>query len=203
MGSKFINQLADAATPVLGTDLVPVSRSGTTLTKSTVDTLGTAVLEPHIEAPDPHPQYTTDGEAVALATAVSNAGIAAHVALSDPHPQYTTDAEVTAIATNTANNVFTARTVTGVTSVTFGAFPGGLLATTTVGTQPNLPANANITLSIFPTATADHSVDEQLVETPSLGVQSISAGSNFVIAARHTGPGMQYGAFTVAYRYTY
>lgn len=48
---------------------------------------------------NPHPQYTTDAEATALATTVANVAIATHVGQSDPHTQYTTNAEVTDIAT--------------------------------------------------------------------------------------------------------
>jgi hypothetical protein len=52
------------------------------------------LLADHLAADDPHPQYTTDAEAGAIA----DARVAVHEAALDPHAQYTTDAEAEAIA---------------------------------------------------------------------------------------------------------
>jgi hypothetical protein len=49
-------------------------------------------LTDHFAAVDPHPQYTTDAEA----TAIAQARIAAHEAPADPHPQYMTQTETDA-----------------------------------------------------------------------------------------------------------
>lgn len=49
-----------------------------------------AAMQTHLNASDPHPQYTTASE---VASAISN-----HEAAADPHPQYTTEAEAAAAA---------------------------------------------------------------------------------------------------------
>ncbi|MDW5418901.1 phage tail protein [Iodobacter sp. CM08] len=74
----------------------------------------------HVQAEDPHPQYTTEGETKGLiqehvqapnphgeryylkdeTNGVVNEVMQAHQNAPDPHPQYTTDEEVRAIATN-------------------------------------------------------------------------------------------------------
>ena len=50
---------------------------------------GSVAVAAHEAALDPHPQYTTDAEAIAIA----DAAVAAHGAALDPHPQYVTSAE--------------------------------------------------------------------------------------------------------------
>ena len=55
--------------------------------------IGTSIAN-HVAAGDPHPQYTTDAEA----TAIANAAVSTHVAQPDPHPQYATSATATDIA---------------------------------------------------------------------------------------------------------
>ncbi|MFO1351907.1 MAG: hypothetical protein U1F68_15035 [Gammaproteobacteria bacterium] len=49
----------------------------------------TAAITAHEAAANPHPVYTTDAEALAIAGAL----VASHEAASDPHPQYLTSAE--------------------------------------------------------------------------------------------------------------
>lgn len=46
-------------------------------------------LQAHRDAVDPHPQYTTDTEA----TAIADSAVADHAAEADPHPVYLTEAE--------------------------------------------------------------------------------------------------------------
>lgn len=60
---------------------------------------GSVAVAAHEALADPHPQYTTDAEA----TAIAASAISAHVAALDPHPQYNTDAEVaSAIGTHSS-----------------------------------------------------------------------------------------------------
>ena len=50
---------------------------------------GSSAISAHVSDANPHPQYTTDAEA----TAIANSAVGTHEAASDPHPQYLTQAE--------------------------------------------------------------------------------------------------------------
>ena len=55
-------------------------------------------VQPHLDAADPHPQYTTAAEASTAAAAAAASAVATHEAATDPHPQYTSNTEATALA---------------------------------------------------------------------------------------------------------
>jgi hypothetical protein len=50
----------------------------------------------HEGASDPHPQYTTNGEATTIADTEAAAAVSAHIGLSDPHAQYLKESVLTA-----------------------------------------------------------------------------------------------------------
>lgn len=70
--------------------------------------LATAISDHEAEA-DPHPDYTTDAEAEAIAASE----VADHEAAGDPHPQYTTAAEATVIAGDEASDAVNAHEAAG------------------------------------------------------------------------------------------
>lgn len=70
---------------------------------------------------------------------------------------------------------------TSVVTVDFGAFPGSLVATTTVP-DVSRDATALVDAYVVPIATADHSADEHAVDAPIVSAQSDGAG-NIVITA--------------------
>ncbi len=86
--------------------VVPTADEHLTTKKYADDAIATAValaIAAHLADSDPHPQYTTDAEASAIADTQAAAAVATHEAAIDPHPQYTTDAEATAIADTEAD----------------------------------------------------------------------------------------------------
>lgn len=91
----------------------------------------------------------------------------------------------------------------GEIQVDFGAFPGTLHTTVSVGV-PTVNAATAVTVFVKPKATADHSTDEHLTDPPRLAAV-VEAGVGFTIHAfaredniTHTAH-KAYGAWTVGY----
>ena len=94
---------------------------------------------------------------------------------------------------------------TGTISVDFGAFPGKSDASVAVTGQAGIVAGSLVEAWIFPVATADHSVDEHIVEELEVVAGNIVAATGFTIYGTHkpsTSHGADtrlYGAWTVAW----
>jgi hypothetical protein len=71
----------------------------------------------------------------------------------------------------------------GTTTVNFGAFPGKTDATATVSGQAGITGTSLVEAWIFPTATADHSVDEHWVDPPEVFAGNVVAGTGFTVYA--------------------
>jgi hypothetical protein len=75
---------------------------------------------------------------------------------------------------------------TGVAILDFGAFPGASDASVAVTGQAAIVTGSLMEAWIRPVATADHSVDEHLVETLKVIAHSIVAGTGFTISGFNT-----------------
>ena len=71
----------------------------------------------------------------------------------------------------------------GVTTVTFGAFPGTTDCTTVITGQTGIGAGSAVEAWIICTATSDHSADEHWVDPPEVTAGNIVAGTGFTIYA--------------------
>lgn len=69
----------------------------------------------------------------------------------------------------------------GTTTINFGAFPGASDVTVTVTGQTGITGGSLVEAWIFPTATADHSVDEHWVDPPNVKAGNVVAGTGFTI----------------------
>lgn len=99
----------------------------------------------------------------------------------------------------------------GTATIDFGAFPGKTDASVTITGQTGITAGSLVEAWIFPTATADHSVDEHWADPPDVMAGNIVAGTGFTIYAVNKkrvdiGPTtkfidspMPYGLWTVAW----
>jgi hypothetical protein len=74
---------------------------------------------------------------------------------------------------------------TGITSIDFGAFPGKSDASVAITGQAGILALSTVNAWISPVATADHSVDEHIVETIRAFAGNIVVGTGFTIYARN------------------
>lgn len=70
----------------------------------------------------------------------------------------------------------------GSTTITFGAFPGASDVTVTVAAA-GVGAGSEIEAWIFPVATADHTVDEHIIDPPRIVAHSVNAGVGFSVTA--------------------
>jgi len=73
---------------------------------------------------------------------------------------------------------------TGVTTVTFGAFPGATDASVAVTGQTGILAGSTVQAWLAPVATADHTADEHLLDGPRVMAGLIVPGTGFTIYAR-------------------
>jgi len=71
----------------------------------------------------------------------------------------------------------------GTTSIDFGAFPGKSDASVAVTGQAAIVAGSLVEAWIRPVATADHSIDEHLVDAPVVTAATIVAATGFTIYA--------------------
>lgn len=69
----------------------------------------------------------------------------------------------------------------GTTSINFGAFPGVSDTSVAVTGQAAILSGSLVEAFIFPAATADHSIDEHLVNPPRVVATTIVAGTGFTI----------------------
>lgn len=74
----------------------------------------------------------------------------------------------------------------GTVTLDFGAFPGASDASVTVTGQAGIVAGSLVEAWIFPANTADHSVDEHILETIKVVAHSIVAGTGFTITGINT-----------------
>lgn len=90
----------------------------------------------------------------------------------------------------------------GTTTIDFGAFPGKTDATVDVTGQGAILAGSLVEAWIFPTATADHSADEHVVNAPRVFAGNVVAATGFTIYGVAEGLGeasYAYGLWTVAW----
>lgn len=74
----------------------------------------------------------------------------------------------------------------GTTTVNFGSFPGSSHATVAVTGQASIGSSSLVEAWIFPSATADHTSDEHLVEKIRVVAADVIAGTGFTIHAFNT-----------------
>ena len=87
----------------------------------------------------------------------------------------------------------------GTATVDFGAHPGADLATVSVTGQTTIASDSLAEAWLFPVATADHSVDEHLVDGPIVIATTITAGVGFTINALPRNFGNLTGQWSVAW----
>jgi len=75
---------------------------------------------------------------------------------------------------------------TGTTTINFGAFPGSSDTSVTVTGQTTILGTSVVQAWMYPTATADHSADEHLLETIKVMAGNVVAGTGFTIYAANT-----------------
>jgi len=75
----------------------------------------------------------------------------------------------------------------GTATIDFGAFPGSSHATVAVTGQTGIVAGSIVQAWLCPVATADHSVDEHMLETISVHAADIVAGTGFTVHAFNVG----------------
>lgn len=94
---------------------------------------------------------------------------------------------------------------TGTATLDFGAFPGKCDASVAVTGQAALVAGSKVEAWIEPAATAQHSVDEHMLESFKVFAADKVAGTGFTIHGRSTwvGPGTNahciYGQWNIAW----
>jgi hypothetical protein len=89
---------------------------------------------------------------------------------------------------------------TDTASLDFGAFPGSSHVALAVTGQDGIEATSCLKACICPTATADHSVDEHVVESIQISAGNIVAGTGFTIYGKNLstlGNTLIYGTWTV------
>ena len=74
----------------------------------------------------------------------------------------------------------------GITTINFGAFPGGSDGSVVVTGQAGIVSGSLVEAWIRPEATADHTADEHMVETIKIFAHSIVEGVGFTISGFNT-----------------
>lgn len=74
----------------------------------------------------------------------------------------------------------------GTTTIDFGAFPGASDASVNVTGQAGILGTSLVEAWLYPSATADHSADEHMLETIKVTAGNIIAGTGFTIYAINT-----------------
>lgn len=87
----------------------------------------------------------------------------------------------------------------GTTTVDFGAHPGATEASATVTGQGTIASDSLAEAWLFPVATADHSVDEHIVDGPLVFATSVTAGVGFTIRALTRNGQNLTGSFSVGW----
>lgn len=90
----------------------------------------------------------------------------------------------------------------GTAVLDFGAFPGASDTAVTVTGQGAITGTSFVEAWLVPTATADHSADEHIVENIKVIAGNISAGTGFTIYGVNMGGGRDsriYGQWSVSW----
>lgn len=90
----------------------------------------------------------------------------------------------------------------GTANLDFGAFPGASDASVAVTGQTGIVGSSLVEAWLFPTATADHSADEHIVEPLEVYAGNIVAGTGFTIYGINRTPlgdTLIYGVWKVAW----
>ena len=88
----------------------------------------------------------------------------------------------------------------GKTTIDFGAHPGAADASVTVTGQSGILAASSLAEAwLFPEATANHSIDEHVVDGPMVFACEIVDGVGFTIRATARNPGNLYGLYSVGW----
>jgi hypothetical protein len=87
----------------------------------------------------------------------------------------------------------------GTTTINFGAFPGSTQASVNITGQTAILAGSLAEAFLFPVATADHSVDEQILDRSAFALccANVVAGTGFTIFAQANAP--LYGQYNIAW----
>lgn len=89
---------------------------------------------------------------------------------------------------------------TGNATLDFGAFPGASDTSVTVTGQTGITTSSFVEAWLVPTATADHSADEHVVETIKVIAGNIVNGTGFTIYGVNTGNNSRiYGTWSVSW----
>ncbi len=89
---------------------------------------------------------------------------------------------------------------TGNATLDFGAFPGSSDTSVAVTGQTGITTSSFVEAWLVPTATADHSADEHVVETIKVIAGNIVNGTGFTIYGVNTGNNSRiYGTWSVSW----
>ena len=89
---------------------------------------------------------------------------------------------------------------TGNATLEFGAFPGSSDTSVAVTGQTGITTSSFVEAWLVPTATADHSADEHVVETIKVIAGNIVNGTGFTIYGVNTGNNSRiYGTWSVSW----
>ena len=89
---------------------------------------------------------------------------------------------------------------TGNATLNFGAFPGSSDTSVAVTGQTGITTSSFVEAWLVPTATADHSADEHIVETIKVIAGNIVNGTGFTIYGVNTGDNSRiYGSWSVSW----
>lgn len=95
---------------------------------------------------------------------------------------------------------------TGTATIDFGAFPGTADTSLAITGQAAIVSGSLVEAWLRPVATADHSVDEHMVDAMNVFAANIVAGTGFTIYAFDAGPAtpmneghLRYGTWTIAW----
>ena len=89
---------------------------------------------------------------------------------------------------------------TGNATLDFGAFPGSSDTSVVVTGQTGITTSSFVEAWLVPTATADHSADEHVVETIKVIAGNIVNGTGFTIYGVNTGNNSRiYGTWSVSW----
>lgn len=83
--------------------------------------------------------------------------------------------------------------------IDFGAFPGSSDASVVITGQAAIVAGSLVEAWIRPEATADHSVDDHIVDPPEVIAATIVAGTGFTIYGFTKNTIRHFGEYTVAW----
>jgi hypothetical protein len=91
---------------------------------------------------------------------------------------------------------------TGTATLDFGAFPGSTDTSVAVTGQAGILAGSLIEAWILPADTADHSIDDHVVDPPRVLAARVVAGTGFTIYGLTTNHIRHFGQWNVAWAWT-